>query len=212
MFARRGLFPSLLSETLTKRAVKRGFGSSALIVVIVVMIFTVMVPFVILIVVVMRAAAIMIPIPIILVVAMVFVPSAMQSTVMMSITVVISIAVTITIPIAVMIAIVFPIPIRVAAAAWAAIPRSGTPRSAAARRYVAVRSARWNPVMLVDILHSAFHATDFTLVVGGLVVLPTGIIAVKPLLIAQGKPNLGLGEMRQNQRRKHRHECKQLLH
>src|SRR5438552_2725932 len=146
-----------------------------------VMIFTVVVPFVIIIVVVMLAAAIITPVPIILVVSMMFVPTAMQSTVVVTITILISIAVTIPI---VMIAIVFPIPIRVAAAAWAAIPRSGTPRSAAARRYVAVRSARWNPVMLIDILHSAFHAADFTLVVGGLVVLPSGVIAVKPLLIA----------------------------
>ena len=77
---------------------------------------------------------------------------------------------------------------------------------------VVMRSIRWNPVMLIDILHSAFHATDFTLIVGLPVVLPPGVIAVKPALIADGEPYLGLGEMRQNQRGEQGHECKQLLH
>ena len=142
---------------------KRGFGSSALIVVIVVMIFAVV---------------------IFAVTPMMFVPTAVLSPVMAPIIVLVPIAVVVAPPITVMIATLVSIPIMVAAAAWAAIARCGTPRSAAARRYVAVRSARWNPVMLIDILHSAFHAADFTLVVGGLVVLPSGVIAVKPLLIA----------------------------
>ena len=113
-----------------------------------------------------------------------FVPTAVLSPVMAPIIVLIPVAVVVAPPITVMIATLVSIPIMVAAAAWAAIARCGTPRSAAARRYVAVRSARWNPVMLIDVLHSAFHAADFTLVVGGLVVLPSGVIAVKPLLIA----------------------------
>lgn len=136
----------------------------------------------------------------VIVTAMMFVPAAMLSVVLMPITVVLPIM----IPVAVVVPIMVPIPrmvsfpIPVAAAAWAAIPGSGTPRSAAAGRYVAVRSIRWNAVMLIDVPHPAFHAADFTLVVGAPVVLPTGVIAVKAALIANGKPYLRLGEMRQH--------------
>jgi hypothetical protein len=66
--------------------------------------------------------------------------------------------------------------------------------------------------MTIDVLHPAFHATDLTLVVGAPVVLPTGVIAVKAALIANGKPRLRLREMRQNQRREQRHEYQRLLH
>src|SRR5438128_1201293 len=82
----------------------------------------------------------MIPVPFIVVIAMMFVPTAMQSTVVVTITILISIAVAVPIPITVALAI----PLPVAAVAWAASPGSGTPCSATAGRYVAVLSIRWN--------------------------------------------------------------------
>src|SRR5437660_6035509 len=91
---------------------KRGFGSSALIVVIVVMIFAVV---------------------IFAVTPMMFVPTAVLSPVMAPIIVLIPVAVVVAPPITVMIATLGSIPILAAAAAWAAIARCGTPRSAAAR-------------------------------------------------------------------------------
>jgi len=150
----------------------------------------------------------------VIVTAMMFVPAEMPSVVMMPITVVISIMIPIAVVLPIMVTIprMVSIPIPISAAAWAAIPGSGTPRSAAAGRYVAVRSICWNAVMPIDVLHPAVHATDLTLVVGAPVVLPTGVIAVKAALIANGKPYLCLGEMRQNQRREQSRECKQLLH
>ena len=149
----------------------------------------------------------------VIVTAMMFVPAAMLSLVLMPITVIsIMIPVAVVVPIMVTIARMVSFPIPVAAAAWAAIPGSATPRSAAAGRYVGVGSIRWNAIMLIDVPHPAFHTTGFTLVVGAPVVLPTGVIAVKAALIANGKPYLRLGEMRQHQRREQSHECKQLLH
>jgi len=110
--------------------------------------------------------AIMIPIAVI---AMVFVPPAMQSTVMMSITVVIPITVS----------------IRIAVRGTVAVRGSRTtPCSAAPGRHIAVGSIRRNAVVLIDILHPSFHATDLALIVRSAVVLPARVVAVESTLVA----------------------------
>jgi hypothetical protein len=162
---------------------------------------------------------------IIIAIAVMFVPATMLSAVMLPIVVLISIMIPVAVPIVVTISIVvsMPIPLMISVGVvvsipgattlvWAAIPAPATPGYTTARRYVSVRSIRGYAVMPIDVLHPAFHAADLTLVVGGLVALPTGVIAVKPSLIAYGKPNLGLSEMRESERREQGHEYELLLH
>jgi hypothetical protein len=105
------------------------------------------------------------------VVVMVLVPPAMLSTVMMFIAVVISITIPIAVPITIPIPITVCIPIPVGSAV--AAPGFGTPRSAASRCNPAVGSIPRDAVVPIHVLHSAFHATNLALIVGGFVALPT---------------------------------------
>src|SRR5262249_51183126 len=80
-----------------------------------------------------------------------------------------------------------------------AVPTSVGPASAV-RRHAAIGCVRRNAVVLIDVLHAAFHAADFAVVIRGLVALPAGVVAVKPFLIADREPNLRMSEMGQGER------------
>src|ERR1041385_7661795 len=92
-------------------------------------------------------------------------------------------------PVAIVIAIAVASPARFRAVRgrWcgSAIPAAAPPSAAASiGSYPAIGRIPRNVVMAVHILHPAFHAAHFALVVGRLIRLPTRVVTVEALLIA----------------------------
>src|SRR4051812_14685550 len=91
-------------------------------------------------------------------------------------------------PVAIVIAITVASPTRFRAVRgrWcgSAIPAAAPPPAASIGSYPAIGRIPRNVVMAVHILHPAFHAAHFALVVGRLIRLPTRVVTVEALLIA----------------------------